>query len=284
MPSARALEKKEKVSGCAAAVVQLCWRDVAVGGARAAWHARRRAAGSPATAEPPPPCSPTPPPQYDVKLCEFMDTYDRAFLVHADNVGSKQFMDIRAVSGHGGRMGRVCALAGAAGACASSPPPLPPPPPADAPPPSPIFPLPLPQAIREHSKILMGKNTMMRRSIRLYCERTGNDQWLQLLDYMVGNVGLIFTKGDLNEVRGALGGGAGCWVLGGCKLRVCCELRGRQLAGREIGRTRGPGGALRRGAAEDAQQGRGGTLAVQAEQQQDGLAPPQQRPRTSCCG
>lgn len=57
------------------------------------------------------------------------------------------------------------------------------------------------QAIRDHSRILMGKNTMMRRSIRLYCERTGNDQWLQLLDHMVGNVGLIFTKGDLNEVR-----------------------------------------------------------------------------------
>lgn len=42
-----------------------------------------------------------------------------------------------------------------------------------------------PQAIRDHSKILMGKNTMMRRCIRLYCERTGNDQWLQLLDHMV---------------------------------------------------------------------------------------------------
>lgn len=64
-------------------------------------------------------------------------------------------------------------------------------------PPCPTLP---PQAIRDHSKILMGKNTMMRRSIRLYCERTGNDQWLQLLDHMVGNVGLIFTKGDLNEV------------------------------------------------------------------------------------
>jgi hypothetical protein len=37
--------------------------------------------------------------QYDAKLCSMMDTYDRAFLVHADNVGSKQFMDIRAVSG-----------------------------------------------------------------------------------------------------------------------------------------------------------------------------------------
>ena len=44
---------------------------------------------------PPAPCLP----QYDAKLCEFMDTYDRAFLVHADNVGSKQFMDIRAVRG-----------------------------------------------------------------------------------------------------------------------------------------------------------------------------------------
>lgn len=41
------------------------------------------------------------------------------------------------------------------------------------------------QAIRDHSKILMGKNTMMRRCIRLYAERTGNDQWLQLLDHMV---------------------------------------------------------------------------------------------------
>jgi hypothetical protein len=70
--------------------------------------------------------------------------------------------------------------------------------------------LPLPanqpsQAIRDHSQILMGKNTMMRRTIRLYCERTGNDHWLQLLDHMVGNVGLIFTKGDLNEVRACCG-------------------------------------------------------------------------------
>ena len=90
--------------------------------------------------------------QYDAKLCELMDTHTKAFLVHADNVGSKQFMDIRA-------------------------------------------------ALRHDSTILMGKNTMIRRSIRLYCERTGNDQWLQLLDHMVGNVGLVFTKGDLSDVR-----------------------------------------------------------------------------------
>lgn len=35
--------------------------------------------------------------QYDKKLCDFLDEYDTAFLVHADNVGSKQFMDIRRV-------------------------------------------------------------------------------------------------------------------------------------------------------------------------------------------
>jgi len=90
--------------------------------------------------------------QYDAKLCELMDTHTKAFLVHADNVGSKQFMDIRA-------------------------------------------------ALRGHTTILMGKNTMMRRCIRLYVERTGNDQWLCLLDHLLGNVGLIFTHSDLTEVR-----------------------------------------------------------------------------------
>jgi large subunit ribosomal protein LP0 len=93
--------------------------------------------------------------QYDSKLCEMLDTHTKCFIVHADNVGSKQFMDIRA-------------------------------------------------ALRGHTTIMMGKNTMMRRSIRLYCERTGNDQWLCLLDHMIGNVGLVFTKGDLNEVRATI--------------------------------------------------------------------------------
>ena len=34
---------------------------------------------------------------YNDKLCKLLDDHDRAFLVHADNVGSRQFMDIRAV-------------------------------------------------------------------------------------------------------------------------------------------------------------------------------------------
>jgi hypothetical protein len=36
--------------------------------------------------------------QYHTKLCDFLAKYDKAFLVHADNVGSQQFQDIRAVS------------------------------------------------------------------------------------------------------------------------------------------------------------------------------------------
>ncbi len=39
--------------------------------------------------------------QYHKRLCEYLETYDRAFIVGADNVGSKQFADIRAVRGAG---------------------------------------------------------------------------------------------------------------------------------------------------------------------------------------
>ena len=36
--------------------------------------------------------------QYDEKLCGLLEAYDKCFIVHADNVGSRQFMDIRRVS------------------------------------------------------------------------------------------------------------------------------------------------------------------------------------------
>ena len=34
---------------------------------------------------------------YNDRLCKLLDDHYRAFLVHADNVGSRQFMDIRTV-------------------------------------------------------------------------------------------------------------------------------------------------------------------------------------------
>ncbi|KAF5744519.1 60S acidic ribosomal protein P0 [Tripterygium wilfordii] len=57
------------------------------------------------------------------------------------------------------------------------------------------------QGLRGDSVLLMGKNTMMKRTVRLHAERTGNDALNNLVPLLVGNVGLIFTKGDLKEVR-----------------------------------------------------------------------------------
>ncbi|KAK7276381.1 hypothetical protein RIF29_17520 [Crotalaria pallida] len=56
------------------------------------------------------------------------------------------------------------------------------------------------QGLRGDSVVLMGKNTMMKRSVRIHAEQTGNQAYLNLIPLLVGNVGLIFTKGDLKEV------------------------------------------------------------------------------------
>lgn len=89
---------------------------------------------------------------YDKKLCMLLETFDKAFIVHADNVGSKQFQNIR-------------------------------------------------QGLRPESVILMGKNTMFKRCLRNYIERTGDDKWECLLEHMVGNVGIVFTSCDLCDLR-----------------------------------------------------------------------------------
>ncbi|KAF5831068.1 ribosomal protein L10-domain-containing protein [Dunaliella salina] len=89
---------------------------------------------------------------YHEKVCKLLDTYDKAFIVGADNVGSMQFQQIR-------------------------------------------------RALRPDAIILMGKNTMMKRSIKMYCETSGNDKWKVILDHLVNNVGIIFTNGDLNDVK-----------------------------------------------------------------------------------
>ena len=78
------------------------------------------------------------------------------------------------------------------------------------------------QGLREHSVVLMGKNTMMKRCIRLYCERTGDDKWAPMLDALVGNVGMIFTKVSCQlPVHGgsaAVWPGQGAWRWRACRL------------------------------------------------------------------
>ncbi|KAJ1378109.1 Ribosomal protein L10P [Sesbania bispinosa] len=46
----------------------------------------------------------------------------------------------------------------------------------------------------------MGKNSLMKRSIIEDAHKIGNKTFLNLVPLLVGNVALIFTKGDLREV------------------------------------------------------------------------------------
>ncbi|KAK6759800.1 hypothetical protein RB195_021396 [Necator americanus] len=55
------------------------------------------------------------------------------------------------------------------------------------------------QAMRGHAVILMGKNTMIRKAIRGHLSK--NPALEKLLPYIVQNVGFVFTKEDLGEIR-----------------------------------------------------------------------------------
>mmetsp|Transcript_11159 Transcript_11159/g.15711 ORF Transcript_11159/g.15711 Transcript_11159/m.15711 type:complete len:325 (+) Transcript_11159:186-1160(+) len=60
------------------------------------------------------------------------------------------------------------------------------------------------QALRGSAEILMGKNTMMRKCITEYVEENPGTPVAGLVDLCRGNVGFVFTNGDLSEVRGVL--------------------------------------------------------------------------------
>lgn len=57
-------------------------------------------------------------------------------------------------------------------------------------------------SLRGMAVVLMGKNTMMRKAIRGHIEN--NAALEKILPHIKGNVGFVFTKGDLNEVRDKL--------------------------------------------------------------------------------
>jgi len=60
------------------------------------------------------------------------------------------------------------------------------------------------KALRGKAEVLMGKNTMMRKCIREYCEENEGSPVAQLEELCRGNVGFVFTNGDLGEVREVL--------------------------------------------------------------------------------
>jgi len=87
---------------------------------------------------------------YFLKITSLFDEYPKAFIVNADNVGSKQMQQVR-------------------------------------------------QALRGKATILMGKNTMMRKAIRGHLE--SNPGLEKLLPVIKNNVGFVFTKEDLTDIR-----------------------------------------------------------------------------------
>lgn len=92
---------------------------------------------------------------YFLKLIQYLDEYDKCFIVNADNVGSKQMQSIR----------NNLRMLG-------------------------------------NTALLFGKNTMMRKAIRGHIEN--NPSLEKLLPCLKGNVGFVFTKGDLNDIRTAI--------------------------------------------------------------------------------
>ncbi|KAL2105724.1 hypothetical protein VUR80DRAFT_7856 [Thermomyces stellatus] len=54
-------------------------------------------------------------------------------------------------------------------------------------------------SLRNEAVVLMGKNTMIRRALRTFVSES--PEWERLLPYVRGNVGFVFTNGDLKEIR-----------------------------------------------------------------------------------
>lgn len=88
--------------------------------------------------------------KYFKHLQSAFDEYDQAFLVNADNVGSKQMQEVRI-------------------------------------------------STREDCLLVFGKNTQMKKAILQKSEE--NPDLKKLVDCLRGNVGFVFTKGDLKEIR-----------------------------------------------------------------------------------
>lgn len=60
------------------------------------------------------------------------------------------------------------------------------------------------QALRGTATVLMGKNTRIRKVINIFLKKNPGHPIEQLVNYVGGNVGFVFTNGDLGSVRETL--------------------------------------------------------------------------------
>lgn len=58
------------------------------------------------------------------------------------------------------------------------------------------------QALRGEGTVLMGKNTMVRRALRMILAE--RPEFEKLMPHVKGNIGFVFTSGDLKSVRSAI--------------------------------------------------------------------------------
>jgi large subunit ribosomal protein LP0 len=56
-------------------------------------------------------------------------------------------------------------------------------------------------ALRGKAELVFGKNTMIRRCIKNLCVDGDHPEWEALIPYMIGNVGFVFTAGELSVVE-----------------------------------------------------------------------------------
>jgi len=60
------------------------------------------------------------------------------------------------------------------------------------------------KTLRGKAEVLMGKNTMMRKCLKEYVEENPESPVEKIIDCCRGNVGFVFTNGDLGEIREVL--------------------------------------------------------------------------------
>jgi ribosomal protein L10 len=56
-------------------------------------------------------------------------------------------------------------------------------------------------ALRGKAELVFGKNTMIRRCIKNLCVDGDHPEWEALIPFMVGNVGFVFTNGELSTIE-----------------------------------------------------------------------------------
>lgn len=69
---------------------------------------------------------------------------------------------------------------------------------------------------------MIGKNTLTSRSIAMHAPATGNTAFLGLIPHIVGKVGLVFTRGDPEEVSETVAGyNMQPWLCSSMDIGIC---------------------------------------------------------------